>query len=307
MPAQLMKFLIINADDFGYSPAVNDAVQRAHRNGVLTSASLMVAEPGWREAVQIAQANPRMGVGLHVVTTLDRSLLPPQEIPHLVSPQGKFGADPFRTGMKYAFSAQARRELRQELEAQFARFAETGIPWSHVDGHQHYHMHPVVWDNVLTLCDRYGVHRLRVPYEEWRPHRRDGGDGPNIDSVGGFFLRVLRRRCLRTLRARKTLGGKPIFHCDRVYGQFQTSDMHAQYTVRLLDRLGGQTNEAYFHPGTKYARALPPERQTALSRDVEMEALLSPEVAAKIKANGIRTGSYAEIERLCQGDHTAGK
>ncbi len=296
MPAKHMKLLIINADDFGYSSAVNDAVLRAHTNGVLTNASLMVAEPGWREAVAIAKDNPRLGVGLHVVTTFDRSLLPRGEIPHLVSAEGKFGTDPFRTGLKYAFSTPARQELRRELEAQFARFAETGLPWSHVDGHQHYHMHPVVWDNVLDLCDRYGVHRLRVPYEEWCPHRKDGGDGPNIDTVGGFFLRVLRRRCLRTLRARKQLGGKAIFHCDRVYGQFQTSNMHSEYMVRLLDRLGGGTNEAYFHPGTQYARALPRDQQTESMRDVELKALLSPAVAAKIELNGIHTGNYAEIE-----------
>src|SRR5207248_7825508 len=92
----MMKYLIINADDFGHSARVNAAILRAHREGVLTSASLMVAEPGWQEAVEIARQNPALGVGLHVVVTFDRAVLTAAEIPHLVGKEGKFGADPLR-------------------------------------------------------------------------------------------------------------------------------------------------------------------------------------------------------------------
>ncbi|HZO87802.1 MAG TPA: hopanoid biosynthesis-associated protein HpnK [Chthonomonadaceae bacterium] len=291
-----MKHLIINADDFGYSARVNAAVLRAHREGVLTSASLMVAEAGWREAVAIARRTPTLGVGLHVVTTFDKAVLPAQEIPHLLGAQGKFGADPLRVGLRYAFSRAARRELRREMEAQFERFAQTGLPWSHVDGHQHFHMHPVVWDYLLDLCDRYGVHRLRIPHEKLRAHLRDGGDGPNLNTAALLALRVLRRRNLRVLRARKTLGGRPPFFCDRVYGHLQSSNMNAAYLLRLLERLNGTAVEIYFHPGTDYARPLPPAQQTEDVRDVELHALLDPAVRAKIETLGLCTGRYADVE-----------
>ncbi len=159
-----MRYLIINADDFGYSPDVNAAVLRAHREGILTSASLMVAEEGWCEAVEIARQTPTLGVGLHVATTVDHALLDRRDIPHLVGPNGKFGVDPLRVGLKYMFSRSAQSELRREMEAQFDRFARTGLPCSHVDGHQHFHMLPFVWDILQELCDRYGVHRLRLPH-----------------------------------------------------------------------------------------------------------------------------------------------
>src|SRR5579872_5929422 len=93
------RYLIVNADDFGYSARVNAAVLRAHREGILTSASLMVAEEGWQEAVAIARQTPTLGVGLHVVTTFDRATLPARDIPHLVDSMGKFPKDPLRAGL----------------------------------------------------------------------------------------------------------------------------------------------------------------------------------------------------------------
>src|SRR5579871_5584296 len=116
-----MRYLILNADDFGYSAEVNTAVLRAHREGVLTSASLMVAEDHWKESVQIAQQTTTLGVGLHVAVTFVKSVLPPRAIPHLADAAGRFGSDPLRVGLRYAFSRAAQQELTMEMEAQFAR------------------------------------------------------------------------------------------------------------------------------------------------------------------------------------------
>ena len=183
------------------------------------------------------------------------------------------------------------------MEAQFARFAHFGLDWSHADGHQHFHMHPIVWDTFLDLCDAYGVHRLRIPHEELRAHFGGGnGDGPNLNTVATLFLRAMRRRNLRVLRARGTLGGKPVFLCERVYGQLQTGNMNTVYTLRLLDRLHTSTSEIYFHPGTPHARALPAAQQINGICDVELQALLDPAVRARIEALEIQTGTYAQIE-----------
>lgn len=286
----MTKYLLINADDFGMTARVNAAVLRAHREGVLTSASLMVAEEGWQEAVEIARREPRLGVGLHVVASVDRAVLPAREIPHIVNRQGRFLPDPLRAGLLYSLSKTARAELQREMEAQFARFAQTGLPWSHADGHQHIHLHPVVLEMFLDLCDRYGVHRVRVPRESLRAHLRAGGDRFNINTVPALVLNVLARRAVRLLHARQTLGGKPPFFCDQVCGTFQSGNMHAAYVRRLLDSLTGTINEVYFHPGTDYARALPAGRQTEGVRDVELHALLDPGVRASIEAQGFCMG-----------------
>ncbi len=290
------RFLIINADDFGMTAAVNAAILKAHREGVLTSASLMVAEPGFDEAVEIARQNPALGVGLHVVTTFDRALLPHSEIPAITTPDGRFFTSPVQAGLRYQRSAAARLQLKREMTAQFERFAATGLEWSHADGHQHFHLHPFVWDTLLDLCDQFGVHRLRIPHEDVCAHFRAGGDGPNINTIATLFLRAQRRRCLRTLAERKTLAGKPVFLCDRVYGTMQSANINELYLLALLDRLRGRTIEIYSHPGTEYAVKLPANQQTPDVRDAELYGLLSSEVHAKIARLDLTGGRYADAE-----------
>src|SRR5437660_7023341 len=100
--------LIVNADDFGRSASINQAVVRAHREGILTSASLMVNEPGFPEAVALARENPRLGVGLHLTLLCGHSALPPDKIPGLVGADGSFDENPVRGGWRYFFQSELR-------------------------------------------------------------------------------------------------------------------------------------------------------------------------------------------------------
>src|SRR5580692_11429749 len=90
--------LVVNADDFGRSASINQAVIRAHRDGILTTASLMVNEPDCAAAVALARENPKLGVGLHLVLLCGRAALPPEKIPGLVAPGGEFGDNPVAVG-----------------------------------------------------------------------------------------------------------------------------------------------------------------------------------------------------------------
>ncbi len=296
----ILKYLIVNADDFGYSERVNAAVLRAHREGVLTSASLMVAEPGFEGAVAMARNCPALGVGLHVATTYDHPLLPASEIPQLVGSDGKFGRDPFLTGLRYAFSRSAQRQLRREMEAQFARFAATGLPWSHADGHQHFHLHPTVWTIFLELCAQFDVRRIRLPREALSLHRSVGGQTPPFNTFAVLFLQLLSRRCMRLLESRRATEGKPFFVCDQVYGTYQTGNMTTDYTLQLLERIDSHSTEIYFHPGAPHARLLPPDERRDGVEDVELAALLAPAVRARIETLGLRLSTYAEAERAAQ-------
>jgi len=278
-----VKAVIFNADDFGARPETNAAIRRAHVEGVLTSASLMVNEPAADEAVEIARALPTLAVGLHLVVSHGRAALLPEAIPHLVNAEGRFRDSPARAGIVGFFSRAARRELACEIEAQFARFAATGLPFSHVDGHQHLHLHPVVWDSVILQCEAHDVRRVRIPYEEFRPATLAGLAGRWMEWL---FFRALRRRCLRTL------AGRGFVVADRVYGHLETGRMTAAYVTALLGRLGGQTNEIYMHPGTPHAQPLPGGPP---GMDVELDALLSPVVRARIEALGLRLTTYPHL------------
>ncbi|MBV8473575.1 MAG: ChbG/HpnK family deacetylase, partial [Hyphomicrobiales bacterium] len=139
-----MKRLVVNADDFGLAPEVNEAVERAHRRGVLSAASLMVAAPAASDAVMRARRMPTLSVGLHLVLVEGDPATPAAEIPALVNASGRLRADLVTYGSAIAFSAAARRQIQREIRAQFEAFRATGLPLDHVNTHQHYHLHPWV-------------------------------------------------------------------------------------------------------------------------------------------------------------------
>ena len=111
--------LIVNADDFGRSPSINAAVIRAHREGILTTASLMVNEPACAEAVSMARQHPRLGVGLHLTLLCGHSALTPAELPGLVNSKREFTNNPVVAGSRYFFCRRLRDQLRAEIHAQF--------------------------------------------------------------------------------------------------------------------------------------------------------------------------------------------
>src|SRR5215211_6942485 len=127
MSRESLRRLIVNADDFGISEEVNEAVIRAYKEGVLTSASLMVTGAAFESAVRLAKENPGLAVGIHLVTVMGRSVLPHKEVPSLVDESGDFSSKAAAAGLKYFFSPRARRELRKEVAAQFEKFHSTGL------------------------------------------------------------------------------------------------------------------------------------------------------------------------------------
>src|SRR5271156_3085597 len=148
-PPDSVRRLIVNADDFGLSHSVNEAVIRAHRDGILTTASLMVNESGFDEAVKLARGNPKLGVGLHLTLLQGHSALPPEKIPGLVNARGEFSNCPIAVGMNYFFKRGLREQLRAEIHAQFEKFHSTGLTLDHVNGHLHLHLHPAIFKILM--------------------------------------------------------------------------------------------------------------------------------------------------------------
>ena len=284
-------FVVINADDFGRSEKINHAIIRAHTRGVLTSASLMVGEPFSDHAISLACRHPALGVGLHLTLSEGVPVLDRRHVAPLLTPNGRLSPNLFTAGLRYTFSKTAQKAISTEMEAQFARFAERGLARSHVDGHQHFHMHPFLWDKMLELCVQYDFSCVRVPREELRAHFRSGRRAITLDTVEAIFFRVLAQRNLKKLYAHG------FFVCDRVYGMLQTGKMTANYTLALLERLKGHTNEIYFHPGSDYAAKLPKDQQNNGMDDVEYAALLDPRLKDKLREFNIARGTYAEIRQ----------
>ena len=281
-----LKEIIVTADDFGRSSAINAAVMQAHRKGVLTSASLMVAGEAVEEAVVLAQETPSLAVGLHLVVVGGRAALLPGEIPHLVDNSGRFPDDAVLVGLRYFLSRTHQEELAQELAAQFERFAATGLPLSHVDGHFHMHVHPTVFQLLLPLAEQYGAAGLRLPRDDfWFAL---GYDRQRAGQKAGWAIAyaLLCRWCLGHLRDR----GLAVTH--RVYGLMQTGFMQEAYVVNLLRRLEVPTAELYFHPSTD------PVSEFLGPNPGDLATLLSPAVRQVIQERGLRLATYPTLNQV---------
>ena len=113
----MSKTAIITADDFGVSRQVNEAVEQAHREGILTVTSLMVTGTAAADAVARARANPILGVGLHVALAETPPALPPKQIPDLVDEHGAFRIESLPVALALVARPAVRRQLEAEIEA----------------------------------------------------------------------------------------------------------------------------------------------------------------------------------------------
>ena len=272
--------LVVTADDLGRSRAVNAAVARASREGVLTAASLMVTGEAAAEAVALARSTPALAVGLHLVLADGRPALPGREVPHLVGPDGRLERDPARAGLRWAASAPARRELAREIEAQFALFAATGLPLSHVDGHHHLHVHPAAFPVVAELARRHGARGVRLPWEGLTALREavPGRAAVEALALGALALgwRPLARR----------LG---LAFAARVHGIVRSGGMDEAYVAALIERLEVPTAEIFLHPSTE-------AEEGRGANPGDLATLLGPAVRRSVADRGVALASYGTLE-----------
>jgi hopanoid biosynthesis associated protein HpnK len=281
-----LKRLVVTADDFGVAREVNEAVEAAHRGGILTAASLMVSAPEAQDAIGRARRNPSLRVGLHLVLAEGRPLLPAAEVAHLVDGAGMFRTDMAALGAAIALSGQVRRELKAEITAQFAAFRATGLPLDHCNAHKHFHLHPVIGGMMAEIGCRFGLRAIRVPAEPAAVLRKvEPGTRWAPEAFASPLTRLLRRRC----RASGLLAP------DRVFGLRWSGQFTRRRLLGVLRNLPDGLNEIYLHPATgAFAGAAPGYRYRE-----EFEALTDGEVLSASREPGLRLGGFGDF--LCDG------
>ncbi len=269
--------LIVTADDFGASPQINEAVEQAHREGILSAASLMVSGDAVADAVARARAMPGLGVGLHLVLVEGRPTLPPERIPALVDGTGMFRRDMARSATRMFFDPAARAQLRAEVEAQFVAFAATGLPLDHVNAHKHFQLHPTIASAVLRIGKRYGMRAVRAPVEDRALLRRIEPTPPG-GRIEHLTARLLRRRLRRA----------GLVVPDQVFGLAWTGALDTPRLRGLLDHLPPGLTEIYTHPATgSYPGAAPGYRYAD-----ELAALTAPLAKAAVSREGVAHGHF---------------
>jgi chitin disaccharide deacetylase len=269
-----LKRLIVTGDDFGISIPVNEAIEKAHSNGILTATCLMVGEPEQQDAVLRAKRLPNLGVGLHIVVVRGKSTLPPEQLPSIAS-NGVFDDNLVRAGFHYFFSSNARGQLRAEIRAQFEAFRETGLALDHVNAHNHMHLHPTVLSLILENAEEFGIKAIRLPAEN------SGGLGAALLSP---WISLMRWRLRRA----------GIRYNDQIVGITETGTLDQMQLLSSIAALRDGVTEIFSHPATGPWNGMDPAA-TDFKFKEEFEALISPDVAAAIENSDITLSTYKDI------------
>lgn len=263
--------LIITADDFGNHLAINAAVEQAYSEGVLSAASLMMGGEAVLDAVDRARRLPGLAVGLHITLVHGRPVLPPEEVSALVTADGRFHTNLAWAGVKWFFSPVARRQLRAEIAAQFAAFAQTRLTCDHVNAHNHMHVHPTVLSMIMREARRHGVHWVRLPYE------------PGVLPLLRPLLMMIRWRLRRNG-----------FRCnDQILGLRQSGHFTRRHMLTALEKLPEGVVELYCHPATE---ALP-DHLPGYDPPGELAALCADAIRSQLAHKKIVPTGFEGISR----------
>jgi len=276
-----LKGLIVTADDFGAAVEVNEAVELGHCGGILTAASLMVVAPAAADAVSRAKRMPALRVGLHLVITDGRPILPASSVPDLVDESGSFRADLGSFGCLLMCSRRARRQLAAEIAAQFEAFRATGLALDHCNAHKHFHLHPVIGSLMVAIGKRFGLRSVRIPREPAAPLAPLAAKWPWIEAwLMAPFTGALRRKVVNS--------GMQV--PDQVFGLRWSGHMTKTRLLHLIPRLPEGLSEIYLHPATGafYGHA------KGYHHEGELAALIDPDVISACRNASLAMGGYAE-------------
>jgi predicted glycoside hydrolase/deacetylase ChbG (UPF0249 family) len=264
--------LIVNADDFGISEAVNRGVVEAHERGIVTSASLMAAGPAFDDAVELARRCPRLAVGVHLTLTEQQPLT---ETPSLLTAEGALPAHTAQL-LKALFRKRVLLpEVHRELDAQIRRVLAAGIRVSHLDGHQHVHVLPGVARVVAELAQAHGIRFVRYPAERVRGY---------MLSDAGHARRVAEQVALQFFCARSPL--KRWRRSDEFVGFYFGGRLDEANLVTALRGLPSSgCVELMCHPGADDMR---PVGGWQYSWAAERNALTSERIRALVAERGVR-------------------
>lgn len=290
-----MPRLIVNADDFGLTPGVNQAVVDLHVAGALTSATLMAAAPYFSQAVALAKQHSTLGVGCHVVLLDGVPLSPPAEISTLLDHNASLPA--FRSTLGHfvrdlLLGRIESRHIYIETAAQIRHLQAHGVTVTHVDTHKHTHMFPQVLEPVLRAARDCGVCAIRNPFEPGWSTRRT----PHAST-----LRRMEVRVLHTLHSQfvKQAHRHELATTDGSLGVLATGTLDAQSIRAILKNIPEGTWELVCHPA--YVDAQLREARTRLieSRQVETDAL--KETLSRGAASST-SSAFAGLARIHFGD-----
>ncbi len=269
-----MKFLVVNADDFGFTRDVNAGIVEAHERGILTAATLMANGAGFDDAVRLARQTPSLDVGCHLVLVGAPSALDP--------------ARPLPATVAQLIQAICLRRISvyDELRAQIRRILDAGIRPTHLDTHKHTHLLPPVLDAVARLGEEFGIPWIRrpmdFPMESARVPWTKRALSRSIHGLRAGFHRKIERHGCRTTDH---------FAGFQITGIFSSRDV-----LEMLRELPEGVTEFMCHPGHCGPELMSARTRLKQSRVRELEALTDPDIRRGLAATGIKLVNYRDLD-----------
>jgi len=262
-----VKRLIINADDFGLTPGVNQSIQKLHQAGALTSATLMATAKEFSDAARQTLLLPSLGVGCHVVLVDGSPASLPTQIPALATQNSQFRPTLGGFVIDLVRGRIPEREIETEAVAQIRSLQQAGIKVTHLDTHKHTHMFARVLRPLLRAALICGIPAIRNPFEQqWAISAT-----PNAP-----FARRLEVKALRTQRASflKLVRQAGLATTDGAVGVLATGTLDAETLRGLLSAIPDGTWELVCHPGYPDSALDQVRTRLRASRATEHQALL---------------------------------
>jgi len=286
-----MKQLILNADDFGYTRGVNRAILRAHREGILTSATLMANGSAFEDAAEIARQSPELGVGCHFVLVGGKSTADPKKIPSLARPDGSLPDSLAVFVAKVTAGRIREEEIEIEMKAQVTKIRDAGIEPTHIDSHKHTHAHPRVFRAVARAARELGICRVRNPFERLRD------SWALARASGAFSVQLLAAAVARIpsgqfVRIQKEFG---LVAPGSFFGLAVTGSVTSAAIEETLRIMPDGISEIMLHPGYNDADLAIAGTRLKSERERELAALLDPQCRHAMDFENVRRVTFREL------------
>ncbi len=292
-----MKQLIVNADDFGLSRGINRGIIKAYKEGILSSASLMVNMPGFLDAAGLARECPGLDIGLHLNFYRGRPILPAREIPTLVGDDGLFLQDLFKITKMIYRKKISPQELEAECLAQIQKAQMAGIKLTHIDSEKHLHLIGWAYDVVVKSAKKFNIGYIRnineYPYIVGSLLNGERVSCRGLGKAALLEFLSSRKKKINSLNHIKT--------ADYSFGLASAEGLALKGCERLFERLKDGTTEIFCHPGYIDDEWL----DAPLSglkyyvndfREHELEALVSPGVKDALRDQGIGLINFSKLQ-----------
>jgi hopanoid biosynthesis associated protein HpnK len=285
LPMSPVKQLIINADDFGLHESINRGIIASHRDGCVTSTTIMAGGPAFQHAVSLVRTCPDLSVGVHL-TLVGMRPAAQGDVHTLVDREGNLLPDYTAFARAYLRGAISRQHIERELSCQMQKVAGSGIPISHIDSHQHLHVMPGLSEIVIRVAREFRVTKVRIPAERllFFPAARA--------QAGRVAARTMVAVC--SLWARRRYSAAEMIYTRNFYGMLSGGRMKEKELIHVIQQLPPGTSELMVHPGWDN-EALNEKFGWGYHWQEELVALQSPDVRKLIEANHINLINYRDL------------